>query len=231
MRYIRSTVALLIVLCSLAILDSCSDSNCVDPCREELASDPALYFPLAVGNWWKWGYEGDGRIYVMTDSLISYEPLPFGGHCYQLARRIFDYDLAADSVTRDTLFLGLGAYEARDNRIYYWDWDYGITLHDTIAWCVIDAPLEKGKEWDSCLPNDYVYISDPAETLRTRCSGHFVNVKYRTSVTLPAGTFPRVYEIWHSCCDNPRWLAFAPGVGPVYRSSIEFRLVDYHIAE
>jgi hypothetical protein len=231
MRYIRSTLALLLVVCSLAALDSCSDDNCVDPCRQELRSDPTLYFPLAVGNWWKLRKEDGELIYVMTDSIVGYEPMPFGGYCYQLARRIFGYDKVADSVSRDTLDLNLGAYEVRDNCIYYWDWDYGITLHDTIAWRLIDAPLEKGKEWDRCLPNDYVYISDPAETLRTRCHDHLLNVKYRASVTVPAGAFPRVYEIWHSGDDKFMWLAFAPGVGPVYRGSVGFGLVDYHLAE
>lgn len=231
MRYIRSTLALMIAVCSLAALDSCSDSNCVDPCREALLSDPTTYLPLAVGNWWRSeGTTVDGRLLVLTDSVVSYEPLPFGGMCYQMSRRRFEYDSERDSIAVDTLYHKREAYEVRGNAIYRWIWHYGIETGDTTAWRILDAPLELGKEWDSCEPKEYVYQSAPTETLRIRCSGWQVNVKYGTSFTGPAGTFPRVYEVWVSGDYNPMWYAFAPGVGPPCAGGVYY-LVDYHVAK
>ncbi|MGD8628770.1 MAG: hypothetical protein PVH52_06780 [bacterium] len=231
MRYIKSILVLVIVACSLAGLDSCSDSNCVDPCREELLSDPTTYLPLAVGNWWKYGgTTADGQLHVLTDSVVSYEPLPFGGMCYQMSRRRFEYDTELDSVVVDTLYHKREGYEVRGNAIYKWIWHYGIDTGDTVAWRILDAPLELGKEWEVCDPREYVYQSAPTETLRIRCSGREVYVKYSTSVTGPAGTFPRVYEIWNSYDGNLWWeYALAPGVGPPSSIGVYY-LVDYHVS-
>jgi len=230
MRVIKPVLAFVLVVCTLATLDSCSDSTCVDPCREELLSDPTTYFPLAVGNWWRSeGTTVGGRLVAVTDSVVSYEPLPFGGMCYQMCRRRFEFDLELDSVVMDTLYQNREAYEVRGNAIYRWFWHYGIEIGDTMAWRILDAPLELGKEWDTCEPKEYVYQSAPTETLRIRCSGRKVNVKYGTLFTGPAGTFPRVYEIWGSG-NNPMVHALAPGVGPPHGGGIYY-LVDYYVAK
>jgi len=229
MRVIRSVLALVLVVCTLAILDSCSDSRCVDPCRKELLSDPTSYLPLAVGNWWKYsGTNVHDRLLILTDSVVSYEPLPFGGMCYQMSRRKFEYDPERDSVIADTLYHKREAYEVRGNQLYRWIWHYGIQTGDTIAWRIVDAPLELGKIWEACEPREYVYVSAPAETLHLRYSVLPLTVKYSAKVTTPAGTFDRVYEVWMVRGIKNVWYPLAPGVGVLYWGTLE--LVDYDVS-
>lgn len=146
-----------------------------------------------------------------------------------MMRRFAYFGAATNAVVWDTLILNFAAYEVRDSCLYYWRWSSGYSPGDTAAYRMIDAPLDIGKEWDRCLPNKYAYVSDPAETLRTGVSDELVHVRYRGPVSMPAGTFQRVYEIWYSELGEWRWCAFAPGVGPVSFDGGD--LIDYYVAK